>query len=57
VPDGERARLGVFQREHRQILQAIERGAAADARAAMQRHLANSIGRYEKLAAERRKAG
>lgn len=52
-----RSRLVVFQREHAAILQAIARHSPEDARAAMQRHLANSIGRYEKLAAERRKAG
>jgi DNA-binding FadR family transcriptional regulator len=57
APSGARARLDLFQREHKDILQAIERGAPEEARAAMQRHLGNSIARYEKLAAERRKAG
>ena len=57
APNGARARLDLFQREHQDILQAIERGTPARAREAMQRHLRNSIARYEKLAAERRKAG
>jgi GntR family transcriptional repressor for pyruvate dehydrogenase complex len=57
APNGARARLDLFQREHHDILAAIERGAPKEARAAMQRHLGNSIARYEKLAAERRKAG
>jgi GntR family transcriptional regulator, transcriptional repressor for pyruvate dehydrogenase complex len=57
APNGARARLDLFQREHQEILGAIERGAPKEARAAMQRHLGNSIARYEKLAAERRKAG
>jgi GntR family transcriptional regulator, transcriptional repressor for pyruvate dehydrogenase complex len=55
--NGARARLDLFQREHRDILQAIKRRTAVEARGAMQRHLGNSIARYEKLAAERRKAG
>jgi DNA-binding FadR family transcriptional regulator len=57
APNGARARLDVFQREHQEILRAIERGTPEAARTAMQRHLGNSIARYEKLAAERRKAG
>jgi DNA-binding FadR family transcriptional regulator len=55
--DASRARLGLFQREHETIVQAIAQHSPEDARAAMQRHLVNSIGRYEKLAAERSKAG
>jgi GntR family transcriptional repressor for pyruvate dehydrogenase complex len=53
-PAGARARLGLFQREHRQIVQAIEKHAPAEARAAMQRHLVNSRARYQELAGERR---
>lgn len=53
----ERARLDLFQREHRQIVQAIRSGSPEQARSAMQRHLVNSRARYEKLAAECRKAG
>jgi GntR family transcriptional repressor for pyruvate dehydrogenase complex len=57
APNGARARLDLFQREHHEILQAIESREPEAARAAMQRHLGNSIARYQKLAAERRKAG
>ncbi len=57
APNGARARLDLFQREHHEILQAIESGEPEAARAAMQRHLGNSIARYQKLAAESRKAG
>ena len=57
APNGARARLDLFQREHKDILQAVARGTPDEARAAMQRHLGNSIARYEKLAAERRRAG
>ena len=42
APNGARARLDLFQREHQS---AIEGGAPKDARAAMQRHLGNSIAR------------
>jgi DNA-binding FadR family transcriptional regulator len=52
-----RARLDLFQREHRQIVQAIRASSPDQARSAMQRHLVNSRARYEKLAAECRKAG
>ena len=55
APPTNRAYLDIFQREHRQILQAIAKRAPSDARAAMQRHLLNSRARYEKLAAEQRK--
>ena len=40
-----------FQKEHREIVQAIRNGAVAQARAAMRRHLLNSRKRYQKLAA------
>ena len=48
------AHLKIFQREHEQILRAIEGHAPAKARAAMQTHLLKSRGRYEALAAARR---
>ena len=41
-----------IQREHRDIRDAILRGAVAQARAAMRRHLLNSRRRYQKLASE-----
>ena len=41
-----------FQKEHRDIVQAIRGGAVAQARAAMRRHLLNSRKRYYKLAAK-----
>ena len=41
-----------FQREHRDIVQAIRSGAVAQARAAMRRHLLNSRKRYQRLAAK-----
>jgi GntR family transcriptional repressor for pyruvate dehydrogenase complex len=41
-----------FQREHRDIVQAIRGGAVAQARAAMRRHLVNSRKRYQRLAAK-----
>jgi GntR family transcriptional regulator, transcriptional repressor for pyruvate dehydrogenase complex len=47
-----RVQLDTFQKEHEQILQAIQTGAVSQARAAMQRHLLNSRQRYQKLAAE-----
>jgi GntR family transcriptional repressor for pyruvate dehydrogenase complex len=40
-----------FQKEHRDIVQAIRGGAVAQARAAMRRHLLNSRKRYRKFAA------
>jgi DNA-binding FadR family transcriptional regulator len=47
-----RVQLDTFQKEHEQILHAIQGGAVSQARAAMQRHLLNSRQRYQKLAAE-----
>jgi DNA-binding FadR family transcriptional regulator len=47
-----RVQLDTFQKEHEQILQAIQAGAVSQARTAMQRHLLNSRQRYQKLAAE-----
>jgi DNA-binding FadR family transcriptional regulator len=41
-----------FQREHREIVQAIQSGAVASARAAMRRHLLNSRKRYQAFAAK-----
>jgi GntR family transcriptional regulator, transcriptional repressor for pyruvate dehydrogenase complex len=41
-----------FQREHRDIVQAIRAGAVAQARAAMRRHLGNSRKRYQRFAAK-----
>src|SRR6266849_9159566 len=38
-----------FQKEHRDIVQAIRGGAVSPARAAMRRHLLNSRNRYQKL--------
>ena len=55
APPTNRTHLEIFQREHEQILHAIESRSPAQARAAMQRHLLNSRARYEKLAAEKRK--
>jgi GntR family transcriptional regulator, transcriptional repressor for pyruvate dehydrogenase complex len=52
APSENRKHLQLFQREHQQILDAIETHAVEKARAAMQRHLLNSRARYEKLAAE-----
>ena len=45
-----RTHLNIFQKEHREILQAIKSGAVPKARAAMRRHLLNSRKRHEKLA-------
>lgn len=55
APRTNRAYLDIFQREHEQILRAIENHSPAQARTAMQRHLINSRARYEKLAAENKK--
>jgi DNA-binding FadR family transcriptional regulator len=52
APPTKRHELELFQQEHAQILDAIRDGSAAQARAAMQRHLNNSRRRYEKLAEE-----
>ena len=55
APAENRAHLEIFQREHAEILRAIEAHAVEKARAAMQRHLLNSRARYEKIVAERGK--
>ncbi len=47
-----RVQLDTFQKEHEQILQAIDAHAVSQARQAMQRHLLNSRQRYQRLAAE-----
>lgn len=47
-----RGQLAIFQREHEQILAAITSRSVARARSAMQRHLANSRLRYQKLAGQ-----
>lgn len=52
TPSNPRAFLDIFQQEHELILNAIRERAVSSARAAMQRHLVNSRGRFEKLAAE-----
>jgi len=39
-----------FQKEHREIVQAVRSGAVSQARAAMRRHLLNSRRRYQKFA-------
>jgi GntR family transcriptional regulator, transcriptional repressor for pyruvate dehydrogenase complex len=46
-----RAYSETFQREHRDIVQAIRRKSVSQARAAMRRHLLNSRKRYQRLAA------
>ena len=51
-PEGQRAYLETFQREHRAIANSIAAGDAAVAREAMRRHLVNSQVRYRRLAAE-----
>ena len=51
-PEGQRAYLETFQREHAAICAAITRQDAAAARAAMRTHLGNSQERYRRLAAE-----
>jgi len=53
APAYDRAHLELFQREHQQILRAIEARTVDRARSAMQRHLLNSRARYEKIAGER----
>ncbi len=57
APPTNRAHLDIFQREHEQILRAIEAHSPAQARTAMQRHLLNSRTRYQKLANELGKGG
>jgi DNA-binding FadR family transcriptional regulator len=51
-PEGQRAYLETFQREHAAIATAIVARDADAAREAMRRHLANSQARYRRLAAE-----
>ena len=51
-PEGQRAYLESFQREHVAICEAIMAGDAAAAREAMRQHLGNSQARYRRLAAE-----
>jgi GntR family transcriptional repressor for pyruvate dehydrogenase complex len=51
-PEGQRAYLETFQREHVAIFTAISAGDAAAARQAMRQHLGNSQARYRRLAAE-----
>jgi GntR family transcriptional regulator, transcriptional repressor for pyruvate dehydrogenase complex len=51
-PEGQRAYLETFQREHAVICEAILAGYAEAARDAMRRHLGNSQVRYRRLAAE-----
>jgi DNA-binding FadR family transcriptional regulator len=52
APAARRVRLDMFQKEHEQILLAIQACNVAQARGAMQRHLMNSRRRYEKLEAD-----
>src|SRR3954470_19337572 len=47
-----RAYSETFQREHRDIVQAIRGGSVLQARAAMRRHLVSSRKRYQRLAAQ-----
>jgi GntR family transcriptional regulator, transcriptional repressor for pyruvate dehydrogenase complex len=56
-PEGQRAYLETFQREHAAICAAIASRDAARAREAMREHLGNSQRRYRRLAAEVRKRG
>ena len=51
-PEGQRAYLETFQREHVAICDAISAGDATAAREAMRQHLGNSQARYRRLAAE-----
>jgi DNA-binding FadR family transcriptional regulator len=51
-PEGQRAYLETFQREHAAIFEAIAAGDADAAREAMRLHLGNSQVRYRRLAAE-----
>ena len=55
-PAARRTDLETFQREHKEILEAIKAGSPEEARAAMQRHLLNSRRRYERIAAEQNAA-
>ena len=54
LPEGQRAYLTTFQREHAAICAAITRQDAAAAREAMREHLGNSQARYRRLAAKAR---
>jgi len=56
APATNRAHLDLFQREHEQILRAIEKRSPEEARAAMQKHLVNSRERYQKIVADSGKA-
>jgi len=56
-PEGQRAYLETFQREHVVICDAIAEGDAAVAREAMRQHLGNSQARYRRLAAAPAAAG
>lgn len=49
-PAARRVQLDLFQKEHEEILRAIQARAVTRARAAMRRHLVNSRRRYEKIA-------
>ena len=51
-PEGQRAYLETFQREHTAICEAILAGDPTAAREAMRQHLGNSQARYRRLAAE-----
>jgi GntR family transcriptional regulator, transcriptional repressor for pyruvate dehydrogenase complex len=55
-PEGQRAYLETFQREHAAIAKAIGERDVDGAREAMRRHLANSQTRYRRLAAEAKAA-
>jgi GntR family transcriptional repressor for pyruvate dehydrogenase complex len=57
LPEGQRAYLETFQREHAKICAAITRQDAAAARQAMREHLGNSQVRYRRLASEAGDAG
>jgi DNA-binding FadR family transcriptional regulator len=51
-PEGQRAYLATFQREHAAIAEAVAARDGEAAREAMRRHLSNSQERYRRLAAE-----
>jgi GntR family transcriptional repressor for pyruvate dehydrogenase complex len=53
---GRRTYLDLIQEEHRRIYAAIRDRDAKAAREAMRRHLTRSLGRYRRLADERRRA-
>jgi DNA-binding FadR family transcriptional regulator len=56
-PEGQRAYLALFQREHAAIAAAVAGRDPDAAREAMRSHLTNSQGRYRRLAAEAKAAG